>query len=109
MIWHTPAIVSKDSGCVILHRGKEIRVKLIAADSSAVRFILQSMGENDIENNIVFTPLSNQHAVQVEWRSLTRLHWYPWEKFYAIFMDKITGPGYEAALNGLKSYIEKTQ
>jgi hypothetical protein len=43
----------------------------------------------------------------VEWRSLTRLHWYPWEKFYAIFMDKITGPGYEAALNGLKEIVEK--
>ncbi|CAN5634975.1 hypothetical protein BH11BAC5_BH11BAC5_50400 [soil metagenome] len=107
MIWHTPTIVGKDSGCSILHRGKEIRVKLIAADSSAVRFVLKSGGENDIENNIVFTPLPNQYAVQVEWRSLTRLHWYPWEKFYAIFMDKITGPGYEAALNGLKEFVEK--
>ncbi|WP_301930326.1 hypothetical protein [Ferruginibacter sp.] len=104
---HIPAIVGKDAGCIILHRGKEVEIKSITADSSAVRFMLKSEGENDIENNIVFTQLPNQHAVQVEWRALTRLNWYPWEKFYAIFMDKITGPGYETALNGLKDYIEK--
>ncbi len=107
MNWHPPAIVGKDSGCIILHRGKEVIIKLIAADSSSIKFFLQYEGQNDIENNIILTPLPNQQAVQVEWQAINELHWYPWDKFYAIFIDKISGPGYEAALNGLKDFIEK--
>ena len=101
-----PEITGNDSGCIIRHRGKEVRIRLISADSSSVKFLMQASGENDIENDIVITALPVQQAVQVEWRSITRLHWYPWEKFYGIFIDKLSGPGYEAALNGLRDYIE---
>ncbi|MEO5891778.1 MAG: hypothetical protein ABIQ31_16140, partial [Ferruginibacter sp.] len=96
----------KDSGCMIMHRGKEIDIRLISADSTSIKFLLQSEGENDIENDIVLTALSSR-SVQVEWRAITKLHWYPWEKVYGIFIDKMTGPGYENALNGLKDYMEK--
>jgi hypothetical protein len=106
LYFHPPAIVGKDSGCYIMHRGKEVIIKSIESDSTSVKFLLQSEGENDIENNIIITPLLSQNAVQVEWRTITKLHWYPWEKFYAIFIDKIAGPGYEAALNGLKNFME---
>ena len=104
---HLPAIAGKDSGYIIKHRGRDVKVKLISADTTSVKFLLQADGENDINNDIVLTALPAQNAVQVEWRSITKLHWYPWEKFYGIFIDKLTGPGYEAALNGLKDYMEK--
>lgn len=106
IFWHPPAIVGKDSGCIILQRGKEVKIQLISADSNSVKFLLQAEGENDIENDIVIKTLAPQNAVQVEWRAITKLHWYPWEKFYGIFIDKLTGAGYEAALNGLKEFIE---
>jgi len=101
-----PEMTDNDSGCVIRHRGKDVHIYLLSADSSSVKFLMQASGENDIENDIVITALPVQQAVQVEWRSITRLHWYPWEKFYGIFIDKLSGPGYEAALNGLREYIE---
>jgi hypothetical protein len=99
-------ITGNDSGCVIVHRGKKVTIHLLTADSTAVKFLLQSAGENDIHNEIVITDLPAQNAVQVEWRAIITLDWYPWEKFYGIFIDNLTGPGYEAALNGLKEYIE---
>jgi hypothetical protein len=34
------------------------------------------------------------------------MKWYPWEKFSGIFVDKMTGPGYQAALNELKDFVE---
>ncbi|MEO6729735.1 MAG: hypothetical protein ABIN01_00865 [Ferruginibacter sp.] len=95
------------SGCVILQRGKEVKLKLISADSTSIKFLLQADGENDIDNDIVISKLPSQNSLQVEWRAITKLHWYPWEKFYGIFIDKLTGPGYEAALDGLKDYLEK--
>lgn len=107
IFWHLPAIAGKDSGCIIRHRGHDVKIKLIFADTTSIKFLLQADGENDISSDIVITSLPARQAVQVEWRAITKLHWYPWQKFYGIFIDKLTGPGYEAALNGLKDYLEK--
>lgn len=104
---HSPAIAGKDSGYTFNHRGRDINITILSADSGSVQFLLQADGENDIDNDILITSLPSQNAVQVEWRAITKLHWYPWEKFYGIFIDKLTGPGHEAALNGLKDFIEK--
>ncbi|MBC7890050.1 MAG: hypothetical protein H7Z13_19405 [Ferruginibacter sp.] len=105
---HPPAIAGNGSSFHIIHHHQDIAIDLVSADTSSVKFLLLAKGENNIENDIVITQLSAQQSVQVEWRAITRLHWYPWEKFYGIFIDKLTGPGYEAALNGLKEYIEKS-
>jgi hypothetical protein len=97
----------KNAACDIKYNNKITHLLITDTDSSFVKFVLQSPGENDIENIIGITPLTSSNEVRIEWRALTKLHWYPWEKFYAIFLDKITGPGYDAALTGLKDFIEK--
>ena len=97
----------KNASCDIVYNNKTTHLKITSADSSSVEFILQSLGENDIENNIILNTMPLPQTVQVEWRTITKLHWYPWDKFYAIFIDKMSGPGYEAALNNLNAYIEK--
>ena len=107
LVWPSPATSDKDSECIIMHRGKQVRLSLVSADSNNIKFLLRSAGENDIDNDVVLTAYPAQNAVQVEWRAITHLHWYPWEKFYGIFLDKLTGRGYETALNGLKSFMEK--
>jgi hypothetical protein len=94
-----------DSACIIRHHGRDIRITHLTSNSGSARFLLQASGENDIENEIIVVQ-AGAGAVQVEWRSIAHLRWYPWEKFYGIFMDKLTGPNYEAALNGLKLYVE---
>ena len=101
------SVMNNGEGYKILHRGKELSITKQFVDSTVVKFLLQSKGENDLANEIHFTALPAQDVVQVSWIATTHLHWYPWEKFYAIFIDKLTGPGYEQALNGLKDYLEK--
>ena len=96
----------KNASCDILYKNKTTHLVITAVDSFSVKFILQSPGENNIDNQVSFTALTAARNITVEWRALTKLHWYPWEKFYAIFLDRITGPGYEDALNGLKTYVE---
>ena len=96
----------KNVYCEISYNNKVTKLTVIAADTSSVKFILQSAGENDIENEIAVAPVPGQKNVQVQWNAYNILKWYPWEKFYGIFIDKLTGPGYDAALNGLKEYLE---
>lgn len=97
----------KNATCDIVYKNKTTHLIITAVDSSFVQFTLQSPGENDIENELNFAQLTGDKEITVAWQALTHLHWYPWEKFYAIFIDRITGPGYEDALNGLKAFIEK--
>ena len=64
-------------------------------------------GENTVLNTIQVLPLADSNQVQAEWNVLIKLKWYPWEKFYGIFIEKITGQGYEDALSSLKDHCEK--
>ena len=45
---------------------------------------------------------------QLTWNVNIELGWYPWKKFGGIFLDKVTGPQYEAALQNLKMAAEKS-
>jgi len=92
----------------IVHHGQEVSISFLPADTTSIKFLLEGKGENAIQNELIITTLSSQQTVQVEWRSITKLRWYPWDKFYGIFIDKMTGPGYEAALKGLKDFIERS-
>lgn len=85
---------------------KKNKLVFTEVSQDLVRVSLKRPGEKDIENIISLVHLNDSSGVEVEWRALTRLKWYPWEKFAGIFVDKITGPGYEAALNNLKQYCE---
>lgn len=75
--------------------------------SNGISATLTREGENDVLNTIRILPLNDSNQVQAEWNVLIKLKWYPWEKFYGIFIEKITGQGYEAALNRLKEYCER--
>lgn len=85
---------------------KENRLLITNINESQVKFSLIRKSENDVVNIISVYSVRESNAVQVEWRVLTTLKWYPWEKFGGIFLDKITGPGYEMALNNLKELME---
>ena len=93
--------------CDIINTNRTTHLAITSADSVSVKFILQAKGENDIKNEINITTLPTQPGTQVEWRSFTKLKWYPWEKVYGIFIDKLTGPSYESALKGLKLFLEE--
>lgn len=86
--------------------GKNNKLLIRAIVPDQLKADLSRTGENTSANIITVSALKDSNNVQVEWRVLTKLKWYPWEKFSGIFVDKMTGPGYEAALNDLKVLIE---
>ncbi len=98
-----------NASCDITYNNKTTHLEIEKADSTGISFLLLSKGENSISNTINLEGLSASAQTKADWVATTHLHWYPWEKFYAIFIDKLTGPGYEASLNGLKVYFESKQ
>lgn len=86
---------------------KGYKLTIVEVNNNLIKISLKGDRGTESENIIAVTPLSAQR-VQVEWRVFTKLRWYPWEKFSGIFIDKMTGPGYDLALHNLKELAEKT-
>ena len=85
---------------------KKNSIEITSKNNNAILAILKRTGENDVQNTISILPLSDSNQIQAEWNVLIKLKWYPWEKFYGIFIEKISGQGYEDALNSLKNHVE---
>ena len=96
----------KNAYCNIIFNGKKSHLVITNSDSSFVQFLSQEKDAFDIENEISIVPVKEQNNLRIEWKALTKLHWYPWDKFYGIFIDRITGNGYQQSLESLKDYIE---
>lgn len=89
--------------------GKKNSLTITGIFPEGLKIALARPGEKVVENSLLILPMEEAGTFHVEWRSLTRLKWYPWEKFAGIFVSDMTGPGYEAALNELKKYVETPQ
>ena len=87
-------------------KGKKNKIIINEKKDNKIMVSLIREGENEVFNTISVLPLADSNQVQAEWNVLIKLKWYPWEKFYGIFIEKITGQGYEDALNSLKAYVE---
>ena len=87
-------------------KGKKNKIIITDKKGNKITASLFREGESEVFNTISVLPLADSNQVQAEWNVLIKLKWYPWEKFYGIFIEKITGQGYEDALNSLKEYIE---
>lgn len=92
--------------CEWVSKGKKNKIVIKSQSKEGINVSLLRDGENEVLNTITVLPLQDSNQVQVDWNVLIKLKWYPWEKFYGIFIEKITGDGYEAALNSLKKYVE---
>ena len=87
-------------------QGKKNKLLITEINYPYIKIALQRAGENDVENILSLLPVHEQGNMQVQWLSITRLDWYPWEKFGGIFIEKLSGGGYESALKSLKDYVE---
>lgn len=95
-----------NSSCEWESNGKKNKLLVITQAENEISLSLQRPGETNVLNTITILPLADSNSVQVEWKALTRLKWYPWEKLYGVFIEKVTGQGYEDALNSLKAVLD---
>ena len=89
-----------------LQNGKPTDITITGTSEQGIRFNVNQKDERPVSTFLSVLPMQEPNTFQVEWRAVTRLRWYPWEKFGGIFVSEMTGPGYEQALNSLKKFIE---
>lgn len=89
-----------------LQNGKQTDITITAISPEGISFNVNRQGEKPVGSFLSVLPMQEPNTFQAEWRAVTKLRWYPWEKFGGIFITDITGPGYEQALNSLKKFVE---
>lgn len=103
-------IIIKDSSkanSVILkgRQGKSIGLTIVQSMPYAIRVEVNSSSSARMTYEFILTPEVN-NKIQLTWNVNTQLGWYPWNRIWGIFLDKISGAQYESALANLKKTVE---
>jgi hypothetical protein len=92
--------------CSLVVNGRTTKYSITRNNAVFVTVIQQKKGQNDIENTFTFSKDSASGGTYVDWKFISALKWYPWEKFAGMFTETMTAPLYEMALDSLKKYTE---
>ena len=92
--------------CQLQDSGQLINLDMTEMDTSHISFQMLQNGKLYSHNEIDMSSVNGDKSTLVVWKVLIKLKWYPWEKFYGIFVDRMTGFQYDLVLSNLKKYIE---
>ena len=97
-----------DSSFVILtdEKQRKLSMSMIKSGPENINIFLFAENRNNITYQFILSP-DRTGQTQLTWNVNTTLPWYPWKKITGIFLDKVTGPQYQAALQNLKIAVEK--
>lgn len=85
---------------------KKISLSLLESSPENIIILVSEEKGNSKTYEFILSP-NGIGKTQLTWNVNMQLGWYPWRKFAGIFLDKVTGPQYEAALQNLKIAAEK--
>ena len=85
---------------------KRISLSLLKSSPENIIILVSEEKGNSKTYQFVLSP-NGAGQTQLTWNVNMELGWYPWRKFAGIFLDKVTGPQYEATLQNLKTAAEK--
>ena len=88
--------------------GGTLTLKSFSNQEIKVLHQLQDMNDSEGGFRIRSVGTSGRET-EVQWFLEYKLKWYPWERFYGIFLDHIISPALDKGLNNLKEYIEQKQ
>jgi hypothetical protein len=95
-----------DAKAMVEVKGKTTTYQLLHADSTTIKVLQKRPGENDIENIFALAKDTATGGIYTDWKFISTLKWYPWEKFAGMLTESMTAPGYEMGLNHLKQFTE---
>ena len=83
-----------------------LHLNLMQSKTDTILVVVKSGSPTTVSYQFILKDHSNAQT-QLIWNINANLGWYPWEKIKGIFLDKMNGPQYEAALINLKRAAEK--
>lgn len=87
-------------------QGKDITLDMVDSSRNIITINLQSSSSAKVYYQFFLIPKINNQT-QLTWNINTDMGWYPWSKIRGIFLDKVSGPQYQAALDNLRKAAEK--
>lgn len=82
-------------------------ITLLSRSPNLITTKYELNGMNNSEGGFRIRSLPNNLSqCEVQWFMEYKLKWYPWERFYGIFIDHIIGPSFDKGLQELKNYLE---
>jgi hypothetical protein len=98
----------QDSSLVAITDEKQhtLSMKIVEIETESITIVLKGGDQNNTTYQFILSPNGNGKTLIV-WNVNTKLSWYPWKRLTGVVLDKIAGPQYEAALENLKTAVEK--
>jgi hypothetical protein len=97
-----------DGRCDVTKKSGKMDIYTFRAfTDTSVTVIQKRKGENDVEHLFTLSTDATTGGTYVDWKLITKLKWYPWEKFSGFFTESFAAPGMELALDSLKAYTER--
>ena len=97
---------SKPNSVILRSRdGKSIDLTIVQSMPNAISVDVHSSSSSKVAYEFILTPKIN-NEIQLTWNINTQLGWYPWNRIWGIFLDKVSGVQYESALADLKKTVE---
>ena len=84
---------------------EKISMVLLASSLENINILLSEEKRNTKTYQFILLP-NAEGQTRLVWNVNTELGWYPWKRFGGIFLDKVSGPQYEAILQNLKKAAE---
>lgn len=104
-VTNAPGSFFKWKGLNLKNNGT-ISFLILSPDYITTKYELEGMNDSEGGFRIRSIP-NNLSQTEVQWFMEYKLKWYPWERFYGIFLDHIIGPSFDKGLQELKSYLEE--
>ena len=86
-------------------QGNSNTLDLVDSSKQTINVNLESSSSAKVSYQFMLMPEANNQT-QLTWNINTDLGWYPWRRIKGIFLDKFSGPQYEAALENLRKAAE---
>jgi hypothetical protein len=86
------------------NRGKSVELIITQSNPYAINVDVHSSSRR-MGYEFILTSKTN-NKIQLTWDINAQLGWYPWNRIWGIFLDKVSGSQYELALEDLKKVVE---
>jgi hypothetical protein len=87
------------------NRNKSVELAITQSNSYTINVSLYSSSSRKVSYEFILSPKAN-NKIQLTWNINTQLGWYPRNRIWGIFLDKVSGSQYELALKDLKKVVE---
>lgn len=87
------------------NRGKNVDLTITQPNPYLINVDVHSSSSEGVTYEFILTPKAG-NKIQLTWNINAQLGWYPWNRIWGIFLDKVSGSQYELALEDLKKVVE---